>query len=71
MSAFFRKRIEATIEHMIGLLDQMDGDADFEPETVEEQNDREADPAERGISDKASLTLILAEASRRRRVFRH
>lgn len=71
MSAFFRRRVEATIEHMIGLLDQMDGDAYFEPETVEEQHDREADPSERGISDKASLAYIIAEASRRRRPVCH
>jgi hypothetical protein len=58
MSAFFRRRVEATIEHMIGLLDEMDGDPDLEPEPVEEQHDREA----------ASFTYVLAERARHRRV---
>ncbi|ESY95911.1 hypothetical protein X738_20995 [Mesorhizobium sp. LNHC209A00] len=42
----------------------MDGEADFEPETIEEQHDCEADPAERGIADKA-------EAARRFRMMKH
>ncbi|RWK79626.1 MAG: hypothetical protein EOR51_11995 [Mesorhizobium sp.] len=59
MSAFFRRRVEATIEHMIGLLDEMDGDPDLEPEPIEEQHDREAvDPS-----------FALAERSRRKRLF--
>ncbi|MER8514763.1 hypothetical protein NKH47_17670 [Mesorhizobium sp. M1060] len=58
MSAFFRRRVEATIEHMLGLLDEMDGDPDLEPEPVEEQHDREA----------ASFTYVLADRARRRRV---
>src|SRR5689334_9773971 len=32
---------------MIGPLDATDGDSDLKPETIEEQHDREADPAER------------------------
>ncbi|MES0040000.1 hypothetical protein [Mesorhizobium sp. M0091] len=58
MSAFFRRRVEATIEHMIGLLDEMDGDPDLEAEPVEEQHDREA----------TGFTYFLAERARRRRV---
>ncbi|MER8567643.1 hypothetical protein NKH85_16985 [Mesorhizobium sp. M0924] len=58
MSAFFRRRVEATIEHMIGLLDEMDGDPDLEPELVEEQHDLEA----------TGFTYVLAERVRRRRV---
>ncbi|RUX23438.1 hypothetical protein EOA13_33895 [Mesorhizobium sp. M7A.F.Ca.US.011.01.1.1] len=42
MSAFFRCRVEATIEHMIALLDEMDGDPNMEAEPVEEQHDRES-----------------------------
>ncbi|MER8979228.1 hypothetical protein [Mesorhizobium sp. M0870] len=70
MSAFFRRRIEVTIEHMISLLDEMDCDPDLEAEPVEEQHDHEADPAERGIADKAGLTFILAEISKRKRISR-
>lgn len=66
MSVFFRRRVENTIEHMIGLLDEMDGDPDLEPEPIEEQHDREADPAERGIADKAAMEFVLAELSRQR-----
>ncbi|ESX95730.1 hypothetical protein [Mesorhizobium sp. LNJC405B00] len=36
----FRDRIEATIEHLIAMLDAMDGDTDREPEPLEEQHDR-------------------------------
>ncbi|TPM33751.1 hypothetical protein FJ955_03155 [Mesorhizobium sp. B2-2-2] len=71
MSAFFRRRIEATIEHLIHTLNEMDGDPDLEPETIEEQHDREADPAERGIADKASANFVLAEAARRYRSTRN
>ena len=48
MSAFFRRRIEATIEHLIGVLDEMDGDSDLEPEPVEEQHDSEQLPPKQG-----------------------
>lgn len=64
MSAFFRKRIEATIEHLIAVLDEMDGDPDQEPEPIEEQHDREADL---GISDRATPAFVLAETTRRHR----
>lgn len=67
MSAFFRRRVEATIEHLIGVLDEMDGDPDGEHEPVEEQHDRELDPAEDGVADKAALSFVLAEMSRRNR----
>ncbi len=43
MSAFFRQRVERTIEHMIEMLDDLDGDPDLEAEPVEEQHDREID----------------------------
>ncbi|MER8938757.1 hypothetical protein NKH82_04520 [Mesorhizobium sp. M0915] len=59
MSAFFGRRVEATIEHMIGLLDHMDGDPDLEPETIEEQHDLEA----------ADTSFVLVERSRRKRLY--
>ena len=65
MSAFFRKRIEETIEHLIKTLDEMDGDPDFEAEPAEEQHDLEADPAE--AANRASVAFVLAEMNRRRR----
>jgi hypothetical protein len=49
------------------LLDHMDGDPDLEPEHLEEQHDFEADPAEDGIADKASLAFILAERAKKER----
>lgn len=72
MSPFFRARIEATIEHMIRQLDEMDGDPDLEAEPDdEEQSDAEDDPADDGIADKAALQFVLAEAARRSRTRRH
>ncbi|MER9464193.1 hypothetical protein NKI80_30595 [Mesorhizobium sp. M0387] len=55
MSAFFRRRVEATIEHMIGLLDEMDGDPDLEAEPVEEQHDRES----------VDVSFVIAERRKR------
>jgi hypothetical protein len=54
MSKFLRRRIEATIGHMIAPLDEMNGDPDLEPEPAEEQHDREA-----------PLTFVVAEMTRR------
>jgi len=67
MSAFFRRRVEATIEHLITVLDEMDGDSDLEPEAVEDEDDRELDPAEGGIGDELALRAILAEYAKRQR----
>lgn len=64
MSTFFRKRVEATIEHLIAVLDQMDGDPDQEQEPVEEQHDREPE-------DRATRAFVIAEARRRYRKTRH
>ncbi|MDX8438376.1 hypothetical protein [Mesorhizobium australafricanum] len=64
MSAFFRRRLEDTIEHLITILDELDGDPDVEPETVEEQHDIEAEP---GTPDRATLAFVLAETTRRYR----
>ena len=66
MSAFFRRRVEATIEHMIQELDELDGEADFEAEPDNEDGvDREVDPAEDGIADEAALKFVFAEMARR------
>lgn len=67
MSAFFRRRVEATIEHLITVLNEMDGDTDLEPETIEDEDDREFDPAEGGIADELALRAILAEYAKRQR----
>jgi hypothetical protein len=65
VSEFFRRRVEATIEHLIEVLDELDGDTDLEPEANEEPHDREADPAEDGIADRASMAFVLAENAKR------
>lgn len=62
-----RRRVEDAIDTLIDLLDTLDGDADLEPEPAEELHDHEADPAEDGIADKASLAFILAEKAKRQR----
>jgi len=71
MSAFFRRRVEATIEHLIAVLDELDGDPDLEPEPTEEQHDCEADPSEAGVADKAALRFVIAEMARRKRHLFH
>jgi hypothetical protein len=38
-----RQEIEAEVERLLEILDKMDGDADLEPETVEQQHDAEAE----------------------------
>ena len=51
MTPAMRRRIEATVENLRGLLDDLGGDADFEPEEFED------DPAEAGVADYDALTL--------------
>ena len=46
VSVSVRRRLEATLENLIDLLDQLDGDPD-----LEDGHDREVDPAESGIAD--------------------
>jgi len=68
MSAFFRRRVQATIEHMIQELDELDRDPDLEAEPDDEDNhDRELDPADDGIADMAALKYFFAEMDRRSR----
>lgn len=62
-----RLRIEFTVERLITLLDEIDGDPDTEPDPVEDQHDREVDPAEDGIADKAAMKFVVAETARRKR----
>lgn len=62
-----RHTLEMTIERLVQLLDEIDGDADFEPEVLEEQYDREADPAEDGLADRASLSVVIAAQALRKR----
>lgn len=61
-----RTRIEATIEHLLALLDTIDGDPDledggdaepepFEPYLADAASDFEYDPAESGIGDGGGL----------------
>jgi hypothetical protein len=48
LSPPLRRRLEAALENLVALLDELDGDPDFE-----EQHDREDDEAERsGIADR-------------------
>lgn len=64
MSEFFRQRVASTIEQLIAFLDELDGDPDFEPETIEEQHDGEEEPPTKAI---ASEQFVLAELRRRHR----
>lgn len=36
-----RRRLEATVEQLIGLLDEIDGDSDFEPDVDAEPDARD------------------------------
>ncbi|GGA81101.1 hypothetical protein GCM10011491_05490 [Brucella endophytica] len=49
-----RLMLERWIEEAIALLDQIDGDPDFEDDS-EDDDERELDPAELGICDLDSL----------------
>ncbi|RLP23043.1 hypothetical protein D8676_21885 [Mesorhizobium sp. YM1C-6-2] len=62
-----RRAIADMIEHLIALLDQIDGDPDFELEPIEEQWDLEADLAVEVGPHRASMNFVLAEMSRRKR----
>lgn len=56
-----RALVETLVEKLIATLDRDDGDVD-----LEEQDDREADPAEDGIADWPSLALMLSPEWHRR-----
>ena len=59
-----RAEIEAKVERLIALLDEMDGDPDFEPEPPEEQHDRETDLT--WNSGVAPNWFVVAETARRK-----
>ena len=70
-----RRQVEAHIQQLIDMLDDIDGDADLEPELgvgddCEGDDEREHDPAEYGIADLGGLMEQLgaygAAPSRRR-----
>lgn len=59
-----RAEIEAEVERLIAMLDEMDGDPDFEPEPPEEQHDTETDLA--WNSGVAPHWFVVAETARRK-----
>jgi hypothetical protein len=59
-----RKLLEDTIEELIDLLDQADGDPDLEDDEAEEQHDGEVDLTWQ--SDGVPCFYLIAEAARRR-----
>lgn len=61
---FKRQLLEGAIERLIGLLDEMDGDPDLEPEPPEEQHDAEADLT--WASGIAPNWFVMAERARRK-----
>ena len=64
MKTFRRQQIEDAIERLINLLDDIDGDPDFEAESLEEQHDREADLT--WTSDEIPRFYVIAERARRK-----
>ncbi len=63
-----RRTIEDLVEHLISVLDEIDGDVDFEIEPLEEQHDLEAADFVAGLASRA---FVIAESARRQRVLRH
>lgn len=67
-----RPRIEAAIESLLALLDEIDGDADQEMDEDEEDDspedggDLEHDIAEWGVADRDALDLILEDICAKR-----
>lgn len=62
--SFHRQLMEGAIERLIDLLDQIDGDTDFEAEPLEEQYDVEADLT--WTSGMAPGWFVIAESARRK-----
>lgn len=67
--SFKRQLLEGAIERLIDLLDEMDGDSDFEPEPLEEQHDAEADVT--WVSGIAPNWFVIAERARRKSPQQH
>ena len=59
MTPRLRARIEATIDNLVALLDEIDGDADFEPDPVEGNGD------ERDLDNFETLSPGADEVRRR------
>ncbi len=66
-----RRAIEDMVEHLMAVLDLMDGDPDFELEPLEEQYDLEADLTRDITAHRASLNFVLAEMSKRKAKLLH
>ena len=47
-----RKRLESAVESMVALLDELDGDPDYE------EDEREFDHAEAGLADSEALDRV-------------
>lgn len=59
-----RQLLEGAIERLIQIVDELDGDPDFEPEPPEEQHDTETDLTwNRGV---APHWFVVAETARRK-----
>lgn len=67
--SFERQLLEGAIKRLIDLLDEMDGDPDFEPEPLEEQHDAEADVT--WASGIAPDWFVIAEKARRKASEKH
>ncbi|WP_018389738.1 hypothetical protein [Ancylobacter sp. FA202] len=50
-----RERAERTIEALIAMLDELDGEPDLEGDDLEDDGDRERDEAEDGLGDWEGL----------------
>lgn len=61
-----KRAIEDMIQHLMAVLDTLDGDPDFELEPLEEQHDIEADLTVGVTEHRASMNFVLAEMSRRK-----
>lgn len=59
-----RAEIEAEVERLLTILDQMDGDPDFEGEPIEEQHDREADIS--WNTEVSPYWFVIAEQARKK-----
>lgn len=64
-----RQLLEGAIERLIQIVDEMDGDPDFEPEPTEEQHDTETDLT--WNSGVAPYWFVVAETARRKSKRQH
>ena len=59
-----RHRIGVTVDRLIAILDEIDGDPDLEPEPTEEQHDAEAELT--WTTAPIPMFYVIAENARRR-----